>query len=180
MVAAPGATAISCTNDLMKARDSARSLACRNIRRSQAKAVMLSMSSSTVSVTTVANRMFASCWSSQARISGCGWSRMNSETTLVSRTIITVGSVKSGRLTYRFPRGKFQLYAAERLEQLAEGRAEVFCGDFLLLPEHCSQDDVGLITLSSGHAGPPGSGRGLLRAHKAGTALSGEHLAGPG
>ena len=28
MVAVPGATAISCTNDLMKARDSVRSLSC--------------------------------------------------------------------------------------------------------------------------------------------------------
>ena len=84
------------------------------------------------------------CRFSQARTSGCGLSRMNSETTLVSRTIITVGSIEPGRFPHRFPWRNIQFDAAERLEQLVEGRAEVLYRGFLL-PERCLQDDVGLL-----------------------------------
>ena len=96
------------------------------------------------SVTAVTNSVFANCWSSQARTSGRGWSRMNSETTLVSRTIITVGSIEPGRFPHRFPWRDIQFYAAERLEQFVEGRAEVPYGG-LLLPERGSQDVMYLL-----------------------------------
>ena len=79
------------------------------------------------SVTVVTNKLLVGWVSNQVRTACCGLSRMSSEMTLVSRTIMISILVKTRWFSHRFPWRYLQLYSAERFEYLVNRCSERHC-----------------------------------------------------